>query len=116
MRIDDFRFYGQLCRVIGLVLIIGGVALPMLTAQYITYVYNILPPEWRFPYLVHGVALVTIGIVCIILSVILFREYDIRKAETQAKPVASSVGYCPYCGAAREEGAAYCRKCGKELP
>jgi uncharacterized membrane protein len=86
MRTDDFRFYGQLCRIIGIVLIVIGVILPILTAQYITYLYNILPPEWRFPYLIHGIALVTIGIVFIILSVVLYREYGWRLKETRIPP------------------------------
>jgi hypothetical protein len=86
-----------------------------LTAEYITYWHNIFPPEYRFPYLVHGIALVTIGIVFIILSIILFREFRIREAEPQTNAVAPTVGYCPYCGAPRDEGAVYCTKCGKHF-
>lgn len=81
MRIEDYRFYGRLCQVFGIIFIAIGVLLPILTVQHIRYVFDIFPPEWRFPYLIHGIVLVCIGIVFIVASGILFREYRLRKTE-----------------------------------
>jgi len=36
--------------------------------------------------------------------------------EGDAPQNAGGAGYCPYCGAAAEEGYAFCRRCGKRLP
>lgn len=36
--------------------------------------------------------------------------------QTGAPQGANATGYCPYCGAAAEEGYAFCRRCGKRLP
>jgi hypothetical protein len=60
--------------------------------------------------------MVILGIILIVASQILYREYGLKTTGMEAKSVARAVGYCPYCGTAREEGAIYCEKCGKRLP
>lgn len=113
MRIDDYRYYGYLCRIFGISLVVIGILLPLLTATYYTmwlgYTY------YDHPHVRQGITLAAFGIVLIVLSSILFREYNFRKAETQARPLAPPTGYCPYCGTGREEDATYCENCGKKL-
>lgn len=80
LRIDDYRFYGRLSLLFGVIFIIAGVLLPVLTIQITRYVFDIFPPKISFPYLIHGIALVCIGIVFIVARVILLREYKIGKS------------------------------------
>jgi uncharacterized membrane protein len=113
LRVDDYRFYGQLCKIFGVALLVVGILLPIFTTTWYTFLGR---TYYDSPYLGHGIALAAIGIVLIVLNLILVREYRFRTTKTQGEPVAPSVGYCPYCGAVREEGGTYCRKCGKKLP
>jgi hypothetical protein len=81
LRLEDYRFYGRICQISGIVLICIGFALPVLTAYQQRYLYDIFPPEWRFPYLAHGIAVACLGIILFVASLILFREYRLRKTE-----------------------------------
>lgn len=81
MRVDDYRFYGTLCQIFGAILILVGFLLPILTVQHVHYIWDILPPETRYPYLSHGIALVCLGIALIVASIIILREYELRKSE-----------------------------------
>lgn len=78
MRTQDYKFYSTLLLVSGVVLIGIGVILPYATAYQLRYVLDIFPPEWRFPYLAHGIVLVVIGILLVIVGFIFSREYRIR--------------------------------------
>jgi ABC-type Fe3+ transport system permease subunit len=85
LRVDDYRFYEQLCVVFGIVLLIIGIALPIFT----TTVYRgWLTGNLHFdsPYLGHGIALVVIGVILIVISQILRREYKFRITGKEAKP------------------------------
>lgn len=117
MRIDDYRFYGKLCLAFGMLMMVIGFAVAVLGIQWWT---SWLTGETYYsdPYLGVGAGIVIIGVILIVVSQllyreygILYREYDIRKVENPTKPVS----FCPYCGTAKEEGATYCRKCGKKL-
>lgn len=43
-------------------------------------------------------------------------EARFGKPDSGVFPARDEAGYCPYCGAAAEEGYAFCRRCGKRLP
>ena len=113
MRVDDYRFYAQLCRIFGIILLTVGILLPIFTTSWYTFLGR---TYYDAPYLGLGIALVISGIILITTDSILSREYNIRKVQRQAMPVAPLVGYCPNCGTAREEGRPYCKKCGQRLP
>jgi hypothetical protein len=123
LRIDDYRFYGHLCLSFGVILLLIGIALPIFTMK--TW-WSYFGTQYSLPYLGHGIALAVVGIILIVVSQILYREYNFKVAEAkkttpQIPPPPTpqlqtgSVGYCPYCGATIEKDAVYCRKCGKKL-
>jgi uncharacterized membrane protein YdbT with pleckstrin-like domain len=83
LRVDDYQFYGRLCLGFGILLLLIGIALPIFTTTYysvfgITYYVN-------SPYLGGGIAMVIIGIILIVLSLVLFREYGFRLKEQQTQ-------------------------------
>jgi len=116
MRLEDYRFYAKLCLGFGIFFIIIGIVLPIVTAYQVRYLWGIFPPEWRFPYLAHGIVLFSIGIALILANVILSREYRIRKQKAEvAKPVSVSINKCPQCGMKFSVEYEYCPTCGVKL-
>lgn len=85
MRVDDYRFYGQLCLIFGIVLLVLGIIIPVLTMT--SYYYPWLGiTTYEAPYLKHGIVLVAIGVILIVVSQMLYREYRAYKiAESKAK-------------------------------
>lgn len=89
LRVDDFRFYGRVCLIFGIILLAIGIVLPIATIDryYLnlnnTYVH--VPINAIIPYLNEGIALGLVGVVMIIVSQILYREWRLRIAETEAK-------------------------------
>jgi hypothetical protein len=69
-------------------LLIIGVALPILTIKRYVYLFTGNTAYYEAPYLGTGIALVVIGIILIVVSQILYREYRIRIEENKAKMTA----------------------------
>ena len=81
LRVDDYRFYGTLCLIFGIVLLAIGVLLPIVTAEQEYYIFQGTYGNYVFPYLMQGIAIGVFGIVMIVISLILFREHSFRKKE-----------------------------------
>lgn len=81
MRVEDYRFYGQLCLILGLILVLIGVALPVLA----TIVYrgwsagSLAALYFGSPLLGSGVIVAIIGIWFILIGQVLYREYRLRR-------------------------------------
>lgn len=95
MRLEDFRYYSRILRWVGIVFIIIGIVLPIITAYEQSYPFDLFPPEWRFPYLMHGIILFSGGVGLILVSVILSREYRIRKSEQDSQLQGYSDSWIP---------------------
>jgi hypothetical protein len=85
LRVDDYRFYGELCLAFGILLIVIGIILPLATIRYYTLFGSLISVE--SPYLGYGIVMVIIGIILIVLSQILHREYKVRANESSVKPL-----------------------------
>jgi len=77
VRVEDYHFYGRICLLlgvpfttIGLILLIATIA----TGPVWRYAYG-----WVYPFLGHGIALLVIGVALMIVSKVLFREYNLRR-------------------------------------
>jgi uncharacterized membrane protein len=87
LRIEDYRFYGQLCLGFGTLLLIIGCLVAFFTTIFTTGVSPIStllgPYFYGSPYVGEAIALVVMGIILIVGSQILFREWRIKSAETK---------------------------------
>lgn len=81
LRTDDYGFYGHLSLICGAILLIIGIAVPITTTySYQTfYTTNIVSP-----FLGEGIAAVFVGIILIDVSLIFYRERNI-KSDSQLK-------------------------------
>ena len=86
MRLDDYRFYSNICLIFGIILIFIGVVVPIATIKEVRYLYDLFPPEYRVPYLAHGIIVTVVGIVLSTASLILKREHNIRSNDVFKYP------------------------------
>ncbi|MGD0028750.1 MAG: hypothetical protein ABSC91_07405 [Candidatus Bathyarchaeia archaeon] len=68
MRVDDYRYYGQICLGFGIILLVVGVVLPIFIISWFTD---------------YGIAMAVVGAILIIVSQILYREYRLRSTQQQ---------------------------------
>lgn len=83
MRLEDYRFYSKLCGWFGILFLVIGIVLPLVTAYYQRYLWDIFPPELKVPYLIHGIILISVAVLLFLTSAILSREYKLRKGDIE---------------------------------
>jgi hypothetical protein len=124
-RYDNYRFYGEVCLAFGILLLVIGIALLSLTTTWYT---TFLGTHVNSPYLAQGITLVVVGIILIVFSQLLQREYRFRisrdlydKALSPSPPppppstFSKTPSFCPYCGTQNITDSVFCSKCGKKL-
>lgn len=85
MRVDDYRFYGKLCQGFGIFLFAIGIVLPIMTGYRYYDAHLMRYGDYMMPYLKHGIALIVIGVILIVISQIMYREYRFRIEEIETK-------------------------------
>lgn len=95
LTVDDYRYYGHVCLIFGIILLLIGIAVPLCTMTWESSSFwpggapdMSLPVA--MPYLNEGIILVGIGFILIWLSQILHGEYSSRLKEQQAHVPPSS--------------------------
>ncbi|MGA2309828.1 MAG: hypothetical protein ABSG57_09820 [Candidatus Bathyarchaeia archaeon] len=68
MRVDDYRYYGQICLGFGIILLVVGVVLPIFIITWFTD---------------YGIVMAVVGAILIVVSQILYREYRLRSTQQQ---------------------------------
>ena len=96
MRVEDYRFYGRFCLILGLILVLIGAALPVLA----TIIYKGWPAGslaalyFGSPLLGSGVIVAVIGIWFILIGQVLYREYRLRRKVRDASMTESQKITC----------------------
>jgi len=120
VRTEDYHYYSQVCLTFGIILIIIGFILPISTINRLFLSLGF----WQegIPYLGHGIALVIVGILLIVFSNILSREYNMRIEEKSKEKGEKApeefqkeeFKFCMHCGERISRDAMFCSKCGKK--
>ena len=96
LRVEDYRFYGRFCLILGLILVLIGAALPVLA----TIIYKGWPAGslaalyFGSPLLGSGVIVAVIGIWFILIGQVLYREYRLRRKVRDASMTESQKITC----------------------